>query len=125
MSNEGNTISEKNPVQEVDKELVARRLYEVMYDRGYSQKQLCEEINLTQSAYSRYTNGTYLPNPAQLYKISNALNISSDYLLGLERDIPSLLHEILNIATFDNSAASKKIVPLVEEILSYYSGASF
>lgn len=52
----------------------------------YTQKDMAEMLNITQSAYSKYENNI-LPIPLpQLNKISNILNASIDYIMELTRE---------------------------------------
>ena len=58
------------------------RLKEVRLLRNLRQKDVCERLNMKQSQYSRYESGEDEMKIGTLIEICQALNISSDYLLG-------------------------------------------
>lgn len=53
-------------------------------ENGLSQQKVAEAIGVTRSAYSNYEQGLREPDLNTLKKICLLLNISSDYLLGIE-----------------------------------------
>ena len=63
-------------------EIFAERFGELLRLRNYSQKELAQKTNLTESAVSRYLSGERTPRGAILLNIANALGTSMDYLLG-------------------------------------------
>ncbi len=50
---------------------------------GMKQNELSEIIGITNSTMSKYENNINVPNADTLCKIANALNVSTDYLVGL------------------------------------------
>lgn len=58
-------------------------LRELRIMRGLSQTQLAGKIDISRSAYSMYETGARLPSVATLMTMSDVLNVSIDYLLGL------------------------------------------
>lgn len=62
----------------------AERLSQVIEARGISQRQICKQADVAQGTLSKYTNPEYTPsNYESLRRIAEALNVSTDYLLGL------------------------------------------
>ena len=51
--------------------------------KNMTQKQLCDATGITESAMSRYVNGSREPRVASLRKICIALSVSADELLDL------------------------------------------
>ena len=51
---------------------------------AYSQKQLAEMLNISESNITNWKKGENLPSLDVLYKLCKILNESADYLLGLE-----------------------------------------
>ena len=49
---------------------------------NYSQEEIAEKINITQSAYSNYEKGKRLPNIEILIKLADIYDISLDILTG-------------------------------------------
>ena len=58
------------------------RLREVRIMRGLSQSELAEMIHVSREAYTLYELGKRHPSMETLVALSEALNISTDYLLG-------------------------------------------
>lgn len=61
----------------------ARRLTYIMTIRNVSTQELAELLCVSRSAISNYRNGRRFPNLQQLCLLAVALNISTDYLLGI------------------------------------------
>lgn len=52
----------------------------------YTQAQLSKKLGLTKSVVSAYENGIRLPSYDVLIEIANIFNVSTDYLLGVNRN---------------------------------------
>lgn len=64
-------------------EIFAQRLQIAMYWKEWTGADLAKRSGLTAATISRYICGQRLPNVARLVKLSKALDVSADYLLGL------------------------------------------
>lgn len=64
------------------KETFVKRLRELIEREGISQRELAEDIGITEAALSRYMNGNRIPNGENLYNLATALRTTTDYLLG-------------------------------------------
>ena len=64
--------------------MIVSRLVKAMGDRGYNQKQLAQATGLTEAAICRYLKGNRNAGEVALVKLSRALNVSVDWLLGVE-----------------------------------------
>ena len=62
---------------------MAGRLQFAMEIRDYTQNQLAEQVFVTRTTINGYCNGYRTPNCDLLRRIAIALDISTDYLLGL------------------------------------------
>lgn len=62
------------------------RLREIMIDRRIKPRDLADMVGVSKSAIYAYCTGTAMPDAVRIYKLSKALNASSDYLLGLSED---------------------------------------
>jgi len=51
----------------------------------YTQAQLSKKLGLTKSVVSAYENGIRLPSYDVLIEIANIFNVTTDYLLGVNR----------------------------------------
>jgi len=61
------------------------KLKAIRVNRGLSQAQLAEKIRVTKSAVSAYENSTRMPSYEVLVRIARCFDVSTDYLLGLEK----------------------------------------
>ena len=81
MTNENLQSLERNPTTSYPK--FAERLNFAMATRYYSNLMLAEKIYMSPSAISSYRSGHRQPNFEVLRSIALALDVSTDYLLGL------------------------------------------
>lgn len=58
------------------------RLRSLMKQRGITQRQLAERINVTEASMSRYVKGERKPRLNTVADMATALHTTSDYLLG-------------------------------------------
>ena len=59
-------------------------LYNLLQQKGITQRMLAEMANTTEATISRYlTNARRMPRADLVISIANALDVSTDYLLGL------------------------------------------
>ena len=61
-------------------------LKEARLRSGLSQKEVAENIGVAKSTYSLYESGNREPNVQTIKKISDALDVSADELLGLNTE---------------------------------------
>ena len=73
--------------------IVSNRLRTALQIRNLSQKQFAQKLGITEVTTSRYINGTRTPNANVIAKICYALNISSDWLLGLSKEVEMITIE--------------------------------
>ena len=60
------------------------RLRTARTEIGLTQKQMYEKLNLSPNGYASYEQGRTEPNLATLKKICEILDVSADYLIGLQ-----------------------------------------
>jgi len=53
---------------------------------GLTQEELALHIGVTPQAVSRWENGTGMPNISMVVPLAKTLNVSTDYLFGLEKN---------------------------------------
>lgn len=63
---------------------IGRNLRTIRRDRHISQKELAEQIQVSQSVVSQWEQGEILPSVENLILICKELKVSSDVLLGLD-----------------------------------------
>ena len=62
---------------------IGERLKESRKAAGYTQIDVAKIMNMTQQQYSRFENGLFELNYAQIIKLCTLYDISADYLFGL------------------------------------------
>lgn len=65
------------------------RLLETMARRSLNQKELADLTDLSQGAVSKYLRGQALPKSLELYKLSKALGVTMEWLLGDDGSPPT------------------------------------
>lgn len=66
------------------KKQIGERLKEARKQTGFTQKQIAQELRMTQQQYSRFENGIFELNYEQIIYLCNKYDISADYLFGLK-----------------------------------------
>lgn len=66
-----------------------KRLREMRMERGFTQQNMADKINVALRSYQCYETGTRSPNLDMLVSIADVLNISTDYLLCRDEFIKS------------------------------------
>lgn len=64
-----------------------KRLKKARLAKGLTQVQLAEILNLSQTSYQRMESGNHDMKMSNIFNICKALEISSDWLLGLTEDV--------------------------------------
>lgn len=72
----------KGTVKESRKIVFSTRLRHVMKERGVTQQELADRINISRQLISQYVNGKSLPRANTLKLISEALKIRDTWLIG-------------------------------------------
>ncbi|MDO4478783.1 MAG: helix-turn-helix transcriptional regulator [Lachnospiraceae bacterium] len=86
-----------------------RRLKELRLQAGLTQKQLASRIGVTTSVVSFYELRERTPSPEVLAKLSAIFHVSTDYLLGIEKD------RTINVSGLDDDDI-KIIAQMVEQL---------
>lgn len=87
-------------------------------NKGWSQKQVAEKLNISEARYNNYETGKRKPDPEMSRDISNVLEVSADYLL--QTNI-SKADKLQNVATIEHLLKGKglenKEIHLVQNII--------
>lgn len=70
--------------------MIGRRVKELRIKRGLSQQELGNTIGVTKVSVCGYESGSRIPNLEKLAKLADALETTTDYLLGREVVINNL-----------------------------------
>lgn len=65
-------------------DIFAVRLREQLLEKGLKQKQLAEAVGTTDDSIYSWEKGRSQPSVEQIRQLCRCLNISADYLIGLE-----------------------------------------
>ena len=68
------------------KDIFKKRVNELLKESGYTQKELAQDIEATESSVSKYLSGERMPSGEILKNLATALNTTIDYLLGNTND---------------------------------------
>lgn len=63
--------------------IFSERLKDILQERQMSQSELARKTGISRQNIYQYANGKTVSSLENLVKISKALNVSTDYLLGL------------------------------------------
>lgn len=67
--------------------IIGERIRRTRLSKNYSQKQLGEMIGVSKVSISGYENGTRIPKLEQFEKLITVLDVSPNYLLGIEVNV--------------------------------------
>lgn len=76
---------------------IPNRLKKAIRQRGITQRELSEKVGISEVSMSRYCAGTRIPTAENLLAIAFALQVSTDYLLGLADDFNGNEKGIVNV----------------------------
>ena len=90
----------------------AERIKTALSARGMKQAELCRRTNMPKSALSQYLSGLYEPKQDRIYLISQALNVSEAWLMGL--DVPMERQDKKKAASLEEVKLSEGEQALIE-----------
>ena len=67
--------------------MYGKRIKELRTERGWSQKELADKLNIAQMTVSKYELEVRDLSTATLIALCHIFEVSSDYILGIEDDI--------------------------------------
>ena len=67
---------------------IGDRISRILEEKGITQRELAEKAVITEVSLSRYINGGRMPKGDVIVRISNALGVSCDYLMGTYKNKP-------------------------------------
>lgn len=68
-----------------------KNLRDARNEAGLTQKKLAQMVGISQQSYSDYENDRTFPDEVTFIKIADALNVSTDYLLGRSDDLGAVV----------------------------------
>ncbi|MGG1398965.1 helix-turn-helix transcriptional regulator [Bacillus salipaludis] len=73
-----------------------QKLKQLREKENLKPEELAEKIQFTKSVIWSYENGTKEPSASHLIRLADYFNVSTDYLLGREKQIPVELENLVN-----------------------------
>lgn len=105
------------------------RLKEMRLKRGLTQKELGEKVGVKQNTFTNWENGKREPNFDNLIKLADALDTSTDYLLGKTfisryiKRIPLSEFDLSNIENLPADLYPSLTLAILEEYMNYEKGS--
>lgn len=84
------------------KEKFIENLTNAIKESKYTQKQIAQKLNISEGNITNWKKGDNLPSIEILYKLCILLELSSDYLLGLEDESGRKSYQINNSTIMHN-----------------------
>lgn len=117
--------------------MINERLKKLRLDNNLKQKDVCEELHIDKSTYSKYEKGSLTPSLEILDKLSKFYNVTADYILGnietpitldelkLYKEIPhktneELMKEYDMIGDNDREISKEEIVEILDYLRANY-----
>ncbi len=98
---------------------IGDRIKDLRQYNDLTQYELSNKADISRSVLSAYENNTAIPTATVIAKIAVALNVSSDYLLGLEDDFGA--HVVAPMGE-SLSARERELLELFRELSPYLQG---
>lgn len=93
------------------------RITKAMEAKGVKQAELCRRTGIPKSAMSQYVTGVYEPKQERIYKIAEALNVSEEWLMGLDVPMDKKAEKKADDgANFRLNVGEAKLVTLFREV---------
>jgi transcriptional regulator with XRE-family HTH domain len=101
-------------------EVFPDRLRTAREHRGFNQGDLAKRASLQASAISHFETGTRKPSVDNLRRLADALDVTTDYLLGRAKDFTELagadkLHRHYNRLSSDDRDVAEKMLELLSK----------
>ena len=104
--------------------IFGERIKQLRIERKWTQEYVCEKLNISSGALSRYETSMYEPKSLDLVKdFANLFNVSTDYLLGKSdiRNSETIETDKINIglSTKDYNPPTKEQQEKIEEFAKF------
>ena len=75
--------------------MTSERIKELRQARGWTQADLARRLGVTRNGVNSWEQGLSMPSPASLVDLARMFSVSTDYVLGVERQ------DMLNVSGLD------------------------
>ena len=84
----------------------SEKIYALRKDKGYTQEQLAEQLDVSRQSISKWEAGQAMPEPDKIVALADLFGVTTDYLLRLDNagNLPEMAleyHEWRNFAPHD------------------------
>ena len=90
--------------------MIGKRLQQLRKDRGYTRRELLDNLSFNYSTYANYESGLREPNAEILLTIAKFYNVSIDYIMGFT-DRQNRIDDVSSItdAEYDHISMYRKL----------------
>lgn len=101
--------------------LFAKRLRSARIKKNLKQKDVAAFLGVSNGTISFYENGTYQPPVESLTRLASLYGISTDYLLGLDRD-ENKMHRLIGLSKKQQTLIVEVIRKIIESSNNHNGG---
>lgn len=98
-------------------DIFARKLRNLLKEKGISQRELARRTGITAATICRYCNGSKTPGSKAIIKIAEALDVGTDYLLGTDTKISSYSDAMTAVRTNAMKWTKEQKMRLIEALI--------
>lgn len=103
-----------------------RRLLDAFYASGYNQTELCKRTGITKGAMSSYLSGRYFPKQRALESLANELNVTIEYLMGIDSEnvvsdfseLKPLQRQLLSLIEQLNDDGQRRVIEYAADLVA-------
>lgn len=103
-----------------------KRLLDAFYASGYNQTELCKRTGITKGALSSYLSGRYFPKQRALESLANELNVTIEYLMGIDikedakdfSDLKPLQRQLLVLLEQLNDDGQRRVLDYAADLVA-------
>lgn len=106
---------------------VGQTIRRLRKERGLTQEELAEQLNVTAQAVSKWENETGMPDISQIVPLASVFGVSTDVIFGLDtttagEDVTRILHDAEAYKVYGDAASYLKAYDRISDGLRKYPG---
>lgn len=106
---------------------VGQTIRRLRKERGLTQEELAEQLNVTAQAVSKWENETGMPDISQIVPLASVFGVSTDVIFGLDtttagEDVTRILHDAEADKVYGDAASYLKAYDRISDGLRKYPG---
>lgn len=103
-----------------------KRLLDAFYASRYNQTELCKKTGITKGAMSSYLSGRYFPKQKALEALAAALNVTIEYLMGIDveesapdnSNLKPLQRQLLSLLEQLNDDGQRRVIEYAADLVA-------